>query len=110
MNITHIKVLVKEGIMAIRNNWKRKSPAPKATAALPITLAQWPRNEREVIRVTLTRYRGRISIDVRVWFRVEGGKLRPGRRGISLRLKEIANIRKELRKALKTAVELGLIK
>ena len=92
----------------VRNNWAQRKSTPKAAVALPIVLAQWPRGEREVIRVTLTKYRGRISIDIRLWFLVEGGEPRPSRRGISLRLKEISDIRKALRRAQKTAVELGL--
>ena len=84
-----------------------EKPTEGASVALPFVVAQWPRNEREVIRITLSKYRGRISIDIRVWFLVEGGESRPSRRGISLRLTEISDIRKALRKAHKTAVELG---
>ena len=69
--------------------------------------AEWPRNEREVIRITLSKYNGRISIDVRVWFRAEGGESRPSRRGISLRVTEISDVRKGLRKAREIAVGWG---
>jgi hypothetical protein len=70
-------------------------------------VAEWQRNEREVIRITLSKYDGQISIDVWVWFRVEGREFRPSRRGISMRLTEISDIRKGLRKAREMAVGLG---
>ena len=50
-----------------------------------------------------------ISIDIRVWFRAEGGGFRASRRGISVRLAEISRVRKGLRKAHEVAVELGFI-
>ena len=94
--------------MTVRNNWGQlKSSVPKAVVAFPILVAEWPRGKREVLRITLSKYNGRISIDVRVWFRVEGGEFRPSRRGISLRVAEISDVRKGLRKAREIAVGLG---
>ena len=72
-------------------------------------VAEWPRNEREVVRITLSSYKGHTSIDIRVWFRAEEGDFRASRRGISVRLAEISGVRKGLRKAHEIAVELGLI-
>jgi hypothetical protein len=95
-------VTVGRNIMAVRNSWKRN--APKAAVAFPILVAAWPRNEREVLRIILSKYKGRVSIDVRIWFLVRGGEPRPGRRGISLRLGEILDVRDGLR----IAAELGL--
>lgn len=96
--------------MVVRNNWGRlKSSVPKTAVALPIVVAEWPRNERELLLTTLSKFRGRVSIDVRIWFRTEAGELRPSRRGISLRLTEISDIREGLRKAEKIAAELGLL-
>ncbi len=93
----------------VRRNWGQRKNAPEAPVALPIVVAEWPRNEREVVRITLSKYHGRISIDVRVWFRADGDEARPTRRGISLRLTEISDIRKGLRKAREIAVGLGFI-
>jgi hypothetical protein len=93
----------------VGRNWGQLKSVPKAAVALPILVAEWPRNVHEVIRITLSNYRGRIRIDVRVWFRANGDKARPSRRGISLRLKEISDIRTGLRKAREIAVDLGLI-
>ena len=96
--------------MTVRRNWGQlKSSLPKAVVAFPILVAEWPRGKREVLRIMLSKFRGHISIDERVWFGTERGELQPSRRGISLRLTEISDIRKGLRKAHKAAVELGLI-
>jgi hypothetical protein len=95
--------------MTVRNNWgEQKSSVPKAAVAFPILVAEWPRNEREVLRIMLSKFRGRISIDVRVWFGTERGELRPSRRGVSLRLTEISDIRAGMRKAEEIAVEAAL--
>jgi Transcriptional Coactivator p15 (PC4) len=93
----------------MRRNWGQRKNAPEAPVALPIVVAEWPRNEREVVRITLSRYKGHTSIDIRVWFRAEEGDFRASRRGISVRLAEISGVRKGLRKAHEIAVELGLI-
>lgn len=96
--------------MVVRKNWGRKKSAPKAAVAFPILVAELPRNQREAFRIMISRYQGRISIDVRVWFRTQhGGELRPSRRGVSLRLTEISDIRAGLREAKELAVEQGLI-
>jgi hypothetical protein len=96
--------------MTVRKNWGQpKSSVPKAAVAFPILVAEWPRSEREVLRIMLSKYRERISIDVRAWFRTrQGGELRPSRRGFSLPLTEISDIREGLRKAEKIAAQLGL--
>jgi Transcriptional Coactivator p15 (PC4) len=95
--------------MTVRNNWGAlKSSTPKAAVAFPILVAEWPRNEREVLRIMLSKFKGHISIDVRIWFRTERGEPRPSRRGVSLRLTEISDIRTGLCKAKEIAVEMGL--
>jgi hypothetical protein len=50
-----------------------KSSVPKAAVAFPILVAEWPRSEREVLRIMLSKYQGRIGIDVRAWFRTRQG-------------------------------------
>jgi Transcriptional Coactivator p15 (PC4) len=99
--ITRTIVTVSRNITVVRSNWTRKSFPPKAADAFPILVAESPRNEREVLRMTLGKYQERISIDVRIWFLVKGGEPRPSRQGISLRLTEISDIQDSLRKAEK---------
>lgn len=40
-----------------------------AAPAFPIIIAEWDRNSREIIRVALDRYKGRLTINARVWYR-----------------------------------------
>ena len=35
---------------------------------LPLTLAEWPRNGRETVRVRLDRYNGHAVVDCRCWW------------------------------------------
>lgn len=53
----------------------------KSTA--PVTIAEWPKNGRETLRVQLTEYQGRPIIDLRVWYKGRDGELRPSRSGLT---------------------------
>ena len=50
---------------------------PASAAKFPIVLAEWPRNHNQVVRIVLTDYNGRKGINIRVWFRAEGGDVSP---------------------------------
>ena len=78
--------------------------------ALPILLADWPRKNNEVIRITLTDFRGSKGLNIRVWYRADSGEFRPTRTGIWLPLEKLSKVRKALRQAEEVAVQLGLIK
>jgi hypothetical protein len=52
-------------------------------AEFPIILAEWERNGREVVRVSLGCYRVHHTIDIRVWY-FSGSTLKPGKTGITL--------------------------
>ena len=56
----------------------------------PIYVAEWPRNTREVIRVTVEIYQGQPVFSVRIWYRTPEGSLRPGKDGITLGVKHLA--------------------
>lgn len=90
-------------------NEHKKNNAKRKRKRLPVLLVEWPRKSNEVIRIELTDYKGRKGLNIRVWFRAEGGDLRPTRVGIWLPLERLSQVRKGLRKAEKIAVELGLV-
>jgi hypothetical protein len=56
---------------------------------LPLTIAEWPRNSRETIRVRLDRYNGQVVIDWRSWWRDAAGDLRPGEGGLTLAVRHL---------------------
>ncbi|WP_165651200.1 transcriptional coactivator p15/PC4 family protein [Burkholderia gladioli] len=50
------------------------------------------RSETERLRVTMDEYRGRMLVDVRVWYVEPGGEWKPGRSGVSLRPEQLAQV------------------
>ena len=50
----------------------------------PIKIAEWQRNGRERIRISLEQYRGRDVVSLRTWWTGEDGKEHAGRDGITL--------------------------
>jgi hypothetical protein len=42
----------------------------------PIIVAEWPRNQREIIRVALDQYNGRHPVNARIWYRNGEGVLK----------------------------------
>jgi hypothetical protein len=47
-------------------------------------IAQFEKNATEVVRVSLTEYRGRKLVDVRVHYTDDEGQYRPTKKGVSL--------------------------
>jgi len=75
----------------------------------PIVVAEWPRNNREIIRVALDQYQGRQVIDDRAWCCDEQGKWRPGHSGLTLSLKYLRPLADGLGAAYRRARTLGLV-
>jgi hypothetical protein len=64
--------------------------APKQVKLqFPITILEWPRNEREVVRVSLETFNGRNMIDVRTWWPDSEGSWKPARGGLTLSIKHL---------------------
>jgi hypothetical protein len=77
-------------------------------AALPIIVTEFAKNSREIIRVTLDEFRGRPTIDVRVWYR-DGDTLKPGRAGITVALAHLPSMAEGLQLALARAKVEGFL-
>jgi hypothetical protein len=81
---------------------------PRPHLAEPQTIAEWWRDRSgHSIRVALQTYNGHNLLDVRTWYTAEG-KLVPGR-GFSANVRHLPRLAKELTKAIRRAVELGLL-
>jgi len=74
---------------------------------LPIIIAEWDRNAREIIRVALDQYRGKYLINARVWYRA-GNELRPTKAGLTLSLRHLPMLIEAFTKASKKIAELGI--
>lgn len=58
----------------------------------PITVAEWQRNGRERIRISLEQYCGRDFVSLRTWWTGEDGKEHAGRDGITLDIRHVPKL------------------
>jgi hypothetical protein len=79
------------------------------TADFPITVAEWPRNSREIVRVNLDIYNNNHTVDARAWWTDAQGNLRPGRSGLTLSVRHLVALADGLGEAVRQARALGLI-
>lgn len=66
------------------------------------------RSDSERLRVTVGEYRGRMLIDLRIWFAAEHGEWKPGRAGVSLRPDQVGEVMQALRLAAQAADPAGM--
>jgi hypothetical protein len=57
------------------------------------------RSDSERLRVTVSEYRGRTLVDLRVWYSTNSGEFKPGRAGVSLRPEQVGEVMQALRLA-----------
>ena len=77
-------------------------------ADAPIILSEWPRSGRETIRVSLSRYRGGMTIDFRDWYS-EAGTLKLGRKGFALSVKHLHKLEVAIATAIRIAEAEGAL-
>jgi hypothetical protein len=76
----------------------------------PAQFGNWPKNERETVRVLISEFEGRCIIDARVWYRDKAGELKPSRRGLTLDVKHVGPLADALYAALVAARKAELVK
>jgi hypothetical protein len=86
----------------------QNKPADCKTS-FPVIVAEWPRNRRETIRVSLDEYQGRTTIDCRAWWHDGDGELKPGKAGLTLAVKHLPALAEAIGRALVRAQDLGLL-
>ncbi|ODS96541.1 MAG: hypothetical protein ABS56_12725 [Lautropia sp. SCN 69-89] len=64
----------------------------------PTVFLDLPRG-REMLRVSVSEFKGTTYADIRVWYFDRGGELRPGTKGVSLRSDAIAAVVEALQAA-----------
>jgi hypothetical protein len=74
-----------------------------------IIVAQWRRNQKEQIRITLDQYHGRNVISLRTWWKNAAGEERAGRDGISLDVSHAPKLAKAFKRAHSKAKKTGLL-
>ena len=75
----------------------------------PITIAEWPRNTRELVRITLGRFKNRFTVDIRSWWQNGDGIFKLGRSGLTLAVEHLPKLAEGLDQALMRADLLGLV-
>jgi hypothetical protein len=60
--------------------------------AIPIIIAEWPKNGRGNIRVSLGKFQANHTIDLLLWYSAEDGTLRPGNKGITVSVKHVRQL------------------
>lgn len=79
-------------------------------AAASHRVAIVPKNASETIRVSLDTYQGHRVFSVRVFFKDEHGKSRPGKGGLSFRVDKLEKFAEAVTSALMAARASGYIK
>ena len=72
-------------------------------------IAQFEKNATEVVRVSLTEYRGRKLVDVRVYYSDDEGQYRPTKKGVSLSVDVYPDFKRALLDLEKILLERDLI-
>jgi hypothetical protein len=75
----------------------------------PIWSAEFPLNQRDFIRVEITRFKGSPILSVRCWFRPDDGPERPTRRGVAFSIRHLPTTAARLNEALGQARAAGLL-
>ena len=69
----------------------------------------FPKNAEEEVRFSLREYKDRQYLDLRLWFQpARGGELRPTKKGLTLAVDFLPELKKGLDRAGKAAAELAL--
>jgi hypothetical protein len=72
-------------------------------------IAQFEKNATEVVRVSLTEYRGHKLLDLRVYYSDDEGQYRPTKKGISLAVGLYAEFKQAMQALEKALLERNLI-
>ncbi len=74
-----------------------------------IVVGSFPKNNREEVRVTLSKYKGYDLVGVRQWFRNENDEPRPSKSGVTIRVELLPELLQLIQRAKDTAVEKGIL-
>ncbi|MCD0417280.1 transcriptional coactivator p15/PC4 family protein [Rubrivivax sp. JA1024] len=74
-----------------------------------LAIAEWPINRREHLRVTIEDFNGSPLLNIRKWYKAEGGdELLPSKRGIALSVRHVGQLTAALSEASREARRLSL--
>jgi hypothetical protein len=88
---------------------RREGKSEVGADGFPIIVAEWPRNARELVRITLGRFNNRFTIDMRSWWQDSAGIFKPSRSGLTLDIKHLPRLAEGLDRSLTRAEQLCLV-
>ncbi len=74
-----------------------------------IVVGSFPKNNREEVRVSLSKFKGYDLVGVRQWYRTDNDEPRPSKSGITIRVDLLPELLQLLEKAKHIAVEKGIL-
>jgi len=74
-----------------------------------IVVGSFPKNNREEVRVSLSKFKGYDLLGVRQWYRNENDDPRPSKSGITIRVDLLPELLELIQKARDIAVENGIL-
>ncbi len=74
-----------------------------------IIVGSFPKNNREDVRVSLSKYKGYDLLGVRVWYRSEHDDPKPSKSGITIRVEMLPDLLALMQQAREIALEKGLL-
>ncbi len=74
-----------------------------------IVVGSFPKNNREEVRVSLSKFKGYDLLGVRQWFRNEADEPRPSKSGITIRVDLLPELLELIEKAKEIALEKGIL-
>jgi hypothetical protein len=74
-----------------------------------IVVGSFPKNNREEVRVSLSKFKGYDLVGVRQWYRNENDDPRPSKSGITIRVDLLPELLELVQKARDIAVEKGIL-
>ena len=77
--------------------------------ALPIVVAEWPKNSRETLRLQISEYKGQQLIGCRDWYADAYRNKKLGRGGLTISVRHLPQLAKALCDALNAAEAQGML-
>ncbi len=74
-----------------------------------IIVGSFPKNNREDVRVSLSKFKGYDLLGVRVWYKSENDAPKPSKSGITIRVEMLPDLLALMQQAREIALEKGLL-
>ncbi len=74
-----------------------------------IIVGSFPKNDREDVRVSLSKFKGYDLLGVRVWYKGENDDPKPSKSGITIRVEMLPALLELMQQAKEIALEKGLL-